>query len=293
MASGRREGMGDSMGTGTKIGIILILILVVVVIANLLDSEVQRGPSVEQQVTGKNANSAPAVRPVRPSATERRNTRPVQARSLATDDSSRRVVGDESSNLSETVSPPIGVPDGAVDIKPAVSRVSEVGVTRATGVIRTGGEISSPTGSSRPTPVLIPGAVEVVNKPEPAKLGTVTVQENDSLWAIASRQLGSGLRWTELLEVNPGLREDTILQPGQLLKIPANNVAVKRPVARVLRPVSVRAGFRSVVIREGDTLYDLAEQQLGSGLRWSEIQDANPGLNPNRLPVGKKILIPR
>ena len=289
--------MGELMGTGTKIGIILILILVVVVIANLLDSEVQRGPSAEQQVTGKNASSAPSIRPartVRPSPVDQRGkTRPVQARSLVTTGTPGRT----SQGSAEVVKVASEVPEGTAAIRPAVSRDSEVGVSRATAVIRSGGEISSPVGSSatvsRPVAVPSPVPVNVVKKPVSSKLDTVTVRENDSLWSIASRHLGSGLRWSELLKVNPGLSERSILQPGQVLKIPTEGVVAKRPVAPVTPAVSVPAGFRSVVIREGDTLYDLAKAQLGSGLRWAEIRDANPGLNPDRLPVGKKILIPR
>ncbi|NQY92075.1 MAG: LysM peptidoglycan-binding domain-containing protein, partial [Deltaproteobacteria bacterium] len=114
-----------------------------------------------------------------------------------------------------------------------------------------------------------------------------------SLWSIASRNLGSGLRWTELLELNPGLREDSILQPGQKLRIPARGVTVKKPASSSTRSVVPPTGFRSILIREGDTLYDLAEEELGAASRWVEIQRANPGLDPGRLPVGKKILIPR
>ncbi|OUU25039.1 MAG: hypothetical protein CBC13_02695, partial [Planctomycetia bacterium TMED53] len=58
----------SGMGTGTKIGFILISILVVIVIANLLNNEVQNGPSGEEQVTGRSINSgqdSSNVKPVR------------------------------------------------------------------------------------------------------------------------------------------------------------------------------------------------------------------------------------
>ncbi|MEC9476666.1 MAG: LysM peptidoglycan-binding domain-containing protein [Planctomycetota bacterium] len=288
------------MGTGTKIGIILVLILVVVVIANLLDSEVQRGPSVEQQVTGTKSSSVTPVSPpsVRPAVIEQRDkNRPVQARSLVDGGATRRGASGTASDSNKVVNVSDAAVEGGAAIRPAVGRVSEAGVSRATGVIRSGGEISSPTGSSArvnpPVSVRPVKPVTVIDKPAKPQLNTITVQPNDSLWVIATRHLGSGLRWSELLEVNPGLTEKTTLQPGQVLKIPTKTVVAKRPVAPVTASVGVPSGFRSVVIREGDTLYDLADQHMGSHSRWSEIKNANPGLDPGRLPVGRKILIPR
>ncbi len=296
MVDKHREGMGDSMGTGTKIGIILILILVVVVIANLLDSEVQRGPSVEQQVTGSSPGEVPSVRPPRtgtsgPSIDEPRRTRPGQERDLVTAGTSTTGVVKSSGDVGavgtgSTVAPELDV----VSIKPAISPVTQPGVSRATAVIRSGGRISSP---SEPTPVRASARPAGVNNPASTAVTTVIVKVNDTQWDIAKRYLGSGLRWTELLELNPGLREDSILQPGQKLRIPARGVTVKKPASSSTRSVVPPSGFRSVLIRDGDTLWDLAEEYLGSGIRWIEIRDANPGLDPGRLSVGNKILIPR
>ncbi len=47
---------------------------------------------------------------------------------------------------------------------------------------------------------------------------TYTVRSGDSLWAIAAKQLGSGARYTEIMEIN-GLKRSTI-RPGQVLKLP-------------------------------------------------------------------------
>jgi 5'-nucleotidase len=43
---------------------------------------------------------------------------------------------------------------------------------------------------------------------------------------------------------------------------------------------------------DGDTLFSIARRELGNGERWHEIQDANPALDPLRLPVGQTIVLP-
>jgi nucleoid-associated protein YgaU len=45
-------------------------------------------------------------------------------------------------------------------------------------------------------------------------------------------------------------------------------------------------------VRKGDTLWSIAKQQYGDGQRWKDILDANPGLIPEKLPVGKQIVLP-
>ncbi len=45
-------------------------------------------------------------------------------------------------------------------------------------------------------------------------------------------------------------------------------------------------------MRKGDVLGTIALSQLGSSKRWPEILDLNPGLDPKKLWVGKKILLP-
>jgi len=46
------------------------------------------------------------------------------------------------------------------------------------------------------------------------------------------------------------------------------------------------------IIRKGDTLWSIARIHLGDPKRWVEIQNANPGLNPNKLPIGQTINLP-
>jgi proteasome lid subunit RPN8/RPN11 len=45
-------------------------------------------------------------------------------------------------------------------------------------------------------------------------------------------------------------------------------------------------------LRSGETLWGLAARYLGSGQRYGEIVDVNPGIDPRRMRVGDSVLIP-
>lgn len=46
------------------------------------------------------------------------------------------------------------------------------------------------------------------------------------------------------------------------------------------------------VIQPGDTLITISRHFYGTGRHWRRIAEANPGLNPRRLKIGRRILIP-
>lgn len=49
-------------------------------------------------------------------------------------------------------------------------------------------------------------------------------------------------------------------------------------------------GYHTVV--RGDTLWDLAKKYYGDYYKWTKIQKANGNIDPYRLPIGKKLMIP-
>ncbi|MFG0320529.1 MAG: LysM peptidoglycan-binding domain-containing protein [Planctomycetota bacterium JB042] len=48
-----------------------------------------------------------------------------------------------------------------------------------------------------------------------------------------------------------------------------------------------------VVVRQGDTLYGIAQRELGAARRWPEIVALNGHLDPERLRVGDRLVLPR
>ncbi len=57
-------------------------------------------------------------------------------------------------------------------------------------------------------------------------------------------------------------------------------------------PVAVST-YREYTLKPQDRLFEIARTELGDGSRWQETLDLNPSLDPRRLPVGARILLPR
>ena len=211
-----------------------------------------------------------------------------------------------------------GRPVGAIDpsgLRPSPTGVGEAQPVPATargGVPSTSESATTPRGNERRRSGIIgrqPGA-EPTTTPEPKSSPdsrgfpkTHQVVEGDSLWKLAETYYQRPSLFTLILQHNPKLGDGSDLRIGDQLKIPAPPAGVatgtkKSAPAKSIavssnrREATVGSGFRTHVIEDGDTLYDLAEEYLGSGQRWTDIQKANPGLDPSRLTIGKQIRVP-
>jgi len=111
------------------------------------------------------------------------------------------------------------------------------------------------------------------------KLTIVTVKPGDSLWKLAASCLGDGHRWQELLTLNPGLRNPELLEVGSQIVVPAS--------------LAPSLAVTKYTVRHGDTLWTIAQTQLGHGIAWSCIAHANPDLrDENVLQEGQVLLLP-
>jgi len=58
-------------------------------------------------------------------------------------------------------------------------------------------------------------------------------------------------------------------------------------------PVRAEVDEKWRVVREGDTLWDIAYEEYGRGSLYGQIEWANPGLNPHRIRPGDRVRIPK
>ena len=106
----------------------------------------------------------------------------------------------------------------------------------------------------------------------------VRVQSGDSLWKLASQYLGSGNEWREIAAVNPELSDPNFIRVGQWLRLP---------------PGASSAGTKQVRVKEGDSLWKLAQAQLENGQAWGCIAAVNPQIqDANLIYPGQLLTIP-
>jgi nucleoid-associated protein YgaU len=112
-----------------------------------------------------------------------------------------------------------------------------------------------------------------------AKLSAVVVRPGDSLWKIAQQNLGKGLRWHDLLAVNPGI-------------VNANHIVAG---SRIFLPVAASSlgTATRITVHKGDTLSKIAKSQFGHASYWSCVARANPAIqNANLIFEGQSLLLP-
>jgi nucleoid-associated protein YgaU len=84
-------------------------------------------------------------------------------------------------------------------------------------------------------------------------------------------------------------------RPPAARLVPAQPPAPVAPaVAPSVAPATATAAKRNVItVKPGDSLWKLAEQNLGKGFRWHELLSANPRiLDPNHIVAGSQIVLP-
>src|SRR5713226_7084463 len=91
------------------------------------------------------------------------------------------------------------------------------------------------------------------------------------------------------------VRKDPFLRPSvnrPSISTPAPSVIVpSRPPAQISHPSS--AILHAVTLHRGDSLWKLAQQNLGKGSRWRELLVVNPGIvNPSQIEAGAQIYVP-
>lgn len=110
---------------------------------------------------------------------------------------------------------------------------------------------------------------------------TYIVQARDTLSSVAQQQLGEAKRWPEIFALNRGtIRNPDLILPGQVLILPGATPIQPTPRFHVVRP--------------GDALSSIAQQQLGDEGRWPEIFAVNRDVisNPDVIFPGQVLALP-
>ncbi|MEV4077275.1 LysM peptidoglycan-binding domain-containing protein [Nonomuraea fuscirosea] len=124
------------------------------------------------------------------------------------------------------------------------------------------------------------------------------VQERDTLWTIAEKQLGDPMRYRDIIALNQGrtmndghpFTHGEWLQPGCTLHLPAD--------AR--KPQHTRA--RTHTVAPGETLWGISKEHLGKGDRYKKLFKLNKGRpqpdggklrDPDVLEPGWRLILPK
>jgi nucleoid-associated protein YgaU len=139
-----------------------------------------------------------------------------------------------------------------------------------------------------------------------------TWKAGDTFPALAQRFYGDPSRLATLKRLNEGRSE---VQPGERVLIPIFDLDAAQPAAQPAAVPAVASketpsaavpaaagktepakpsGARTHVVKEGESLWKIAKQELGSGARWNEIYTANRDVlsSPEALHTGQKLRIP-
>lgn len=122
-----------------------------------------------------------------------------------------------------------------------------------------------------------------------AAANTYTVGKDDTLWRIAQSKLGDGNRWKEIYELNKDkISNPNVIFPGLSLRLPGS------APAPTPTPPPAPQQQASYTVGNGDTLWGIAQSQLGDGNRWREIYESNKDTisNPNVISAGMVLRMP-
>ncbi|MFK7788208.1 MAG: LysM peptidoglycan-binding domain-containing protein [Phycisphaeraceae bacterium] len=139
-----------------------------------------------------------------------------------------------------------------------------------------------------PTGDLAERSANGTERPTRQRVRMVTVQEGETLSELASKHLGSAGKWQLIMDVNTDvLEKPTQLRAGMKLRIPAEPVVAVIEEAnealtttgntREAQPTrdTQPDTTKTYTVKEGDSLYRIAQKLLGDGDRYDEIFKAN------------------
>ncbi|MFC0861678.1 LysM peptidoglycan-binding domain-containing protein [Sphaerimonospora cavernae] len=137
---------------------------------------------------------------------------------------------------------------------------------------------------------------------------TYRVKPHDTLWEIAKKHLGDPMRYQEIVKLNDGrvmtdgstFTSEGWIRPGWLIRMPADATDLEpKHTPKSAPPHADEEPLH--VVRQGDSLWKIAERHLGDGHRYGEIFKLNKGrsqpdggrlTDPGQLEAGWRLRLP-
>jgi LysM repeat protein len=113
-----------------------------------------------------------------------------------------------------------------------------------------------------------------------------TIRSGDNLWNIAKDNLGDATKWNDIYKMNADVlgANPELIRPGTTIQLPGSQA----DIASAATPGA--AG--QYTVQSGDTLWDIAHDQLGDATKWGDIYKANSeliGSNPGMIHPGQQL----
>jgi nucleoid-associated protein YgaU len=214
-----------------------------------------------------------------------------------------KVVLAGNSEKAETPKVDPGVPPAAKDLAPATTAP----------ILNASIDTSSP--AAPPAPAAIPSGsilktMDGLQESYMTDAMFYTWKAGDTFTGLAQRFYGDPSRLAILKRINEGR---TDVQPGERVLVPVYDldaVPAAAPAPTVANPktkpdaakgaetqaptASGTSSPRYHVVKDGESLWKIAKQELGSGARWNDIYNANRDVlsSPEALHTGQKLRVP-
>ncbi len=118
-----------------------------------------------------------------------------------------------------------------------------------------------------------PPAADDINSSTAQEYFIYEIKAGDTLWDIAQTYLGDGTQYSKIMDLNKLTTH--LIYPGTQLKIPRGLKELKQ-----------------YTVKQGDTLWEIANIYLGSGVRYTEIKELNK-LTSNLIFPGQILKLPQ
>ncbi|EGD43995.1 putative LysM domain protein [Nocardioidaceae bacterium Broad-1] len=125
-------------------------------------------------------------------------------------------------------------------------------------------DVSTPDHPHEPPDTSIPDPAVTPHDQSSSRTKLHTVQRGESLWKIAEKYLGDGSRYGEIRDLNPAVLGENLdfLKQGVILRVPDV-------------PAKPSATDETYVVQPGDTLSEIAANELGDGDSYLDIVEAS------------------